>query len=457
MDALQAPQASSQAQMPLERHEHHVESETAQFSIVCPASQSTVGDIWRELKCGHRPGPDPRARDAQGRVTLRAWLADRLAKLTHEQKYALLAVAVSADPPCITGLSATLELVDVDLNAYLQTSEGVFTLPALVLCNGGNDNAGCDFATDVVQTLLALRSAGADLTLPAVRVDGRIRSTLAHLVVANEHGVEVLNFLSSIGADMDVRDNLGATPLRDACYAGNLLLVQTLQQCGAALDGDGLLYAASRKGRPELVKYLLQSGLDVNDAIGGQTSLQAASQHGHLEVVQLLLSHGADMDRVDSGSRSAFSLAFRSGHASVVSYLRNCGAREHPGHGRRTPHMAETAGFKIGSSLPQPKPEKNRSRRKRSTPMRERAERVGVLDRYKDTPPELRARADNGSPSAKKELNALHKYNHQVVDRAEVAAAPIQTEHLHRQGANALSHRKRKLEKSFAASDGTDV
>ena len=77
--------------------------------------------------------------------------------------------------------------------------------------------------------------------------------------------------------------------------------------------------------------------------------------------------------------------------------------------------------------------------------MRERAERAGVLDRYRETPPGLRERAESGSRSAKKELTALHKHNHQVVDRAEVAARPDSYEHDCRLQRDAQSHRKRKL------------
>ena len=77
--------------------------------------------------------------------------------------------------------------------------------------------------------------------------------------------------------------------------------------------------------------------------------------------------------------------------------------------------------------------------------MRERAERAGVLDRYKATPPGVRDRAESGSKSAKKELKALHKHNHQVVDRAEVAARPDRYEHDCRLQRDSQSHRKRKL------------
>ena len=42
-------------------------------------------------------------------------------------------------------------------------------------------------------------------------------------------------------------------------------------------------------------------------------------------------------------------------------------------------------------------PKKAARKAKRSTPMRERAEKAGVLERYKTTPPGLRERAESGS------------------------------------------------------------
>ena len=78
--------------------------------------------------------------------------------------------------------------------------------------------------------------------------------------------------------------------------------------------------------------------------------------------------------------------------------------------------------MKKGHSLPR-EPKKKPKRHKRLTPLRERAEWAGVLDHFKVTPPGLRERAEGGSAPAKTQLQALHKHNHQVVDRAEVAAA----------------------------------
>lgn len=49
---------------------------------------------------------------------------------------------------------------------------------------------------------------------------------------------------------------------------------------------------AARDGDLELVKNLLQKGVDVNSKIEGNTALHLASQNGHKEVVQILLNAG---------------------------------------------------------------------------------------------------------------------------------------------------------------------
>ena len=99
-------------------------------------------------------------------------------------------------------------------------------------------------------------------------------------------------------------------------------------------------------------------------SISQLTPIQLASKNGHLEVVQLLHDSGADVRRCNENGASPFSLAFRAGHATVVSFLRSCGIREDVLNGR---------------NMPAPKPQRKRC--KRATPMRERARRAGVLER----------------------------------------------------------------------------
>jgi len=430
--------------------------QTEQIVKACPAPARAITDVWKALMQGKRPGPDPTARDGYGRITLKAWLASRLAELAPDEKYALLRAAVSEDPPCPACVHAVLELVElvgVDVNAYFPTSEGLYSLPALLLYNGGIDNEGRNFSSEVVHTLRVLRNAGVDLKLPAVlSCEGALLQTLAHQVVHHGHGLEVLHFLNSSGANLDECDHRGYTPLFEAVLVhNNPALVQSLMQVGADLHakhrcGEGLLHFACRKGNIDVVQQLLRLGMTPNDvSTKGWTPLLCASASGHLQVVQLLHRTGADISCVDFCGRSAFSLAFRRRHEPIVSYLRACGVHEHLGPGRTSLQTQTEEHFKRGKTLPQARHEKSASQGRRSTPMRERAERAGVLDRYKATPPGLRDRAESGSRSAKKELKALHKHNHQVVDRAEVASRPDRYEHDCRLQRDAQSHRKRKL------------
>ena len=398
-------------------------------------------DLWPAMKQGKRPGQDPDARDR----STETWLAFRLAKLSSaEEKYTLLRAAVCEHPPSITGLSIVLEIAlewGLDLSAYVQTPEGLFSLPALVLHCNKFTNCDPELSAQVVSALCHLVDIGTSLKMPArLSLEREPDTTLAHEVVFKHHSTDVLTFLRSRGAELDLRNGAGRTPLLCACGFGNLPIVQQLLQCGAdiniACNGYGVLHAASSAGHVDVVRYLLSQGIPADHAcMGTATPLHIASQQGYLGVVRLLHSGGADVHRVDADGKSAFSFAYRGGHAPIVSYLRGHKVEEHVGR---------FGLMKKGHSLPEPK--KKPKRHKRLTPLRERAERAGVLHRFKVTPPGLRERAEGGSVPAKKQLQALHKHNHQVVDRSEVAAAPDQLKHLSRLDSDARSHRKRKLQ-----------
>ena len=307
----------------------------------------------------------------------------------------------------------------------------------------------------MVSALSHLDKAGTSLTMPArLSLERKPATTLAHEVIYKHHSTEVLAFLRSRGAELDVPDATGRTPLLYACGFGNLPIVQQLLQCGADINitcnGYGVLHAASSAGHVHVVRYLLSQGIPADHAcMGTATPLHVASQEGYLDVVRLLHSGGADVHRVDADGTSAFSFAYRGGHAPIVSHLRAHNVEEYVGRGN-----SDFGWLKKGQSLPEPK--KKPKRHKRLTPLRERAERAGVLDRFKVTPPGLRERAESGSVPAKKELQALQKHNHQVVDRAEVAAAPDQLKHWTRLDSDARSHRKRKLQLQLAQAVSVD-
>ena len=395
------------------------------------AEGDPIEDIWQALKKGKRPGTDPGQCNPNGRLTTEASLCMWLTGLSDGEKYGLISQAVSDAPLCLEGLEAVLQLGWYDMNTYIQTSTGMFSPAALVLCNhgGGSESSG----SAVVGALRMLLDAGADLKRPAVlSFELDPLESLVHLAVQYGHSSDVLLFLRGVGIDLDIaaHESWGRTAAWEAVVHKNLDLLKVLLEMGASLPRDAV-HRASHGGHVEMVRYLLQLGMPP-DSLSNPTPMQLASKKGHLEVVRLLHASGADVRRCNAVGASPFSIAFRAGHATVVSYLRSCGIRE-DNLERQYPNGP------TWTAKPQQK------RKKRTTPMRERARRAGVLDRLRDSPPGARERAQNGSASAKKELQAIHKHNHQVVDRAEVAAHPERLELDCRRKADASSHRKRSL------------
>ena len=87
-----------------------------------------------------------------------------------------------------------------------------------------------------------------------------------------------------------------------------------------------LLKAASR-GLLEVVKDLLNLGLDVNSRSKyGNTSLMRAAFKGHVDVIKLLLERKADVNAENSQGNTALIFAIGAGHAEIVELLLKYGA-----------------------------------------------------------------------------------------------------------------------------------
>ncbi|MDP2277800.1 MAG: ankyrin repeat domain-containing protein, partial [Nitrospirota bacterium] len=88
----------------------------------------------------------------------------------------------------------------------------------------------------------------------------------------------------------------------------NILIKRSLERAAKELGQDALpTFAAS--GQIEIVRYLLDSGMDVNTkySIGGHTALIMATMLANVEVVRLLIKAGANVNlKNDDGQRALF-------------------------------------------------------------------------------------------------------------------------------------------------------
>jgi ankyrin repeat protein len=174
--------------------------------------------------------------------------------------------------------------------------------------------------------------------------------------------LEMARLLIRAGADANVQNDLGVTPLLLACTNQVPDVVAELLAAGAHPNGGSFgeapLIAAAKVGNVGGVKILLTYGADVNASVGssGQTALMWAAARGHDEVVQVLLENGANVDarsavtsrmvlhgnrystdgdydrravrRVPQGGNTPLLFAVRNGQLESVRRLLAAGAKE---------------------------------------------------------------------------------------------------------------------------------
>jgi ankyrin repeat protein len=133
--------------------------------------------------------------------------------------------------------------------------------------------------------------------LPKIRITQDIDQIFFKAI--ENHNLEIVKvFLSNV--DIDAKDIYGETALHWAVIIGN----------------------------KEIVKLLIERGVDINsqDGLFESTALHLAAQNRHLEIVESLLSKGAKIETQNKYGRTALGIAAREGHKDVVELLAASGA-----------------------------------------------------------------------------------------------------------------------------------
>lgn len=134
------------------------------------------------------------------------------------------------------------------------------------------------------------------------------------------------------GADVNIENNFGDTPLRNAFLTKNLKIVKFLVEHGADInqtdnDGSTLLHVASLNGYL-VVRFLVKHGANINQSDkNGHTPLHVAAQNGHLETVDYLVEHGADINKTNKDGKTPLDIAKIYAHQEIVDYLKSKGAK----------------------------------------------------------------------------------------------------------------------------------
>lgn len=223
----------------------------------------------------------------------------------------------------------------------------VVVIVALAVSGAG---LGCAASTptggpDVDERLIVAAAAGDLVAIAAAiaggaDVDVRDATGRTPLMVATEaRQTEAFRALLAAGADVDLQDDKLDNPFLYAGAEGLLDILTLADEAGADPTitnryGGVALIPASERGHIEVVRYLLtKTDVDVDhvNRLGWTALLEAIllSDGGprHQAIVALLIEHGADVDLADGDGVRPLAHARARGQAEIAALLEAAGAR----------------------------------------------------------------------------------------------------------------------------------
>lgn len=140
--------------------------------------------------------------------------------------------------------------------------------------------------------------------------------------------VHIVEQLLHEGVDVQQHDLLGRTTLHiAACEGTPTVLLRLLQQQAQATALDHyrrtpLHWAAKNPQAHEVIRLLLQAGIDVNTQDRfGMTALHLAAKHGNLPCVKQLIEAGAGTRIYDAFGNTPYAWALTNKHKKVAELL----------------------------------------------------------------------------------------------------------------------------------------
>ncbi len=244
--------------------------------------------------------------------------------------------------------SNTQESIVLDMAVVYEPQPGEYGITELMIAARNGDSgkvrellgagANVDDVNDGGATALMGAAYAGDLTVVGVllewhadvnHLDGRGDSALGSVVWGRDSGM--VGVLLAHGADPNVHAYGGSTSvLQHAAVTGQGKVVDLLVAHGVDLAAYGApsLTAAAWKGETEIVRSLLEAGVDSNAAGGydDRTAIHMAAENDHADTIKLLIEYGADVNRLSSDERAPLYSAIYKGFLETARVLLSSGA-----------------------------------------------------------------------------------------------------------------------------------
>ena len=144
---------------------------------------------------------------------------------------------------------------------------------------------------------------------------------------------DTLRLLVASGGEVEVKDINGLSPLAWAAQTGKTESMKILIDGGADVNatdnlaGESILMRAARSGKTDSIQLLLESGTDAGAKTKlGANALHIASEYGSADVVKMLVESGLDPKQVDLRTPGWNALDYAKnrvdeGRFQVIAYL----------------------------------------------------------------------------------------------------------------------------------------
>jgi ankyrin repeat protein len=155
-------------------------------------------------------------------------------------------------------------------------------------------------------------------------------------IAAQRGNTEVATYLIELGADVNKVNEHGWTPLKFSLWSEDTSMLELLLEKGATIEiidaecetgcqtyESSPLHLASRRGAADFMDILIDHGADVNikNEEFKQTPLHLAAAMGYGDIVTLLIESGCDDSIEDINGKTASDLALEHGNLEIAKML----------------------------------------------------------------------------------------------------------------------------------------